>query len=115
MPVVKTRPAATVAEPMPSPASADQATFSVGENCVGSGFFDVETPLQFGPRNCGQSSAASKLGSSSHTRLGPVNRMSRRALAPVLLTLTGASALRLICGTEPDPQRQQRRALTRFS
>src|SRR5262245_25660919 len=57
--VQKTRPAATAGELIPSPSSADQRTFLVRENSCGSGFFEVETPVQLGPRNCGQSSAAS--------------------------------------------------------
>src|SRR5262249_57617710 len=57
--VQNTRPAATVGEPMPSPSSFDQRTFFVREKCSGSDFFEDETPLQLGPRNCGQSSAVS--------------------------------------------------------
>src|SRR5438105_1432935 len=57
--VLNTRPAATAGEPTPSPSTADQRTFFVAENSAGSAFFDPETPEQFGPRNCGQSSAAS--------------------------------------------------------
>jgi hypothetical protein len=57
MAVVNTRPAATTGEPIPSPSTADQRTFFVAENSTGNAFLDVETPEQFGPRNCGQSSA----------------------------------------------------------
>src|SRR5262249_13587717 len=67
--VQNTRPAATTGEPMPSPSSADQRTFLVREKCNGIGFFDDDTPLQFGPRNCGQSSAGSR----------PVSNKSRTA------------------------------------
>src|SRR2546423_1361151 len=51
------RPAATTGLPMPSPSLADQRTFSIAENFVGSVFFEVESPEQFGPQNWGQSSA----------------------------------------------------------
>src|SRR5690242_13774439 len=73
IPVLNTRPAATTGEPMPSPSTADQRTFFVAENSRGSAFFEVETPEQFGPRNCGQSSA----------RRGPSWRNSRAARATV--------------------------------
>ena len=43
--------------PPPSPTSADQRTFFVGEKSTGSGFFEVVTPVQLRPRHCGQSSA----------------------------------------------------------
>src|SRR3954449_10468172 len=59
IPVLNTRPAATTGEPTPSPSTADQRTFFVAENSVGNAFFDGEMPVQFGPRNCGQSSAGS--------------------------------------------------------
>jgi hypothetical protein len=42
---------------MPSPIFDDQRTFSVAENFVGRGLFEVDMPEQFGPRNWGQSSA----------------------------------------------------------
>src|SRR4051794_18452503 len=57
MPLANTRPATTTGLPMPSPRLADQRTFSVAENVVGSGCIDAEMPEQFGPRNWGQSSA----------------------------------------------------------
>src|SRR6516164_6326230 len=57
--VANTRPAATAGEPMPSPSIADQRTFFLEENIVGNACFEEETPVQFGPRNCGQSSAES--------------------------------------------------------
>ena len=60
MAVVKTRPATTAGEQIPSPTSADQRTFFVGENSTGSDFFEVATPVQFGPRHCGQSSASAE-------------------------------------------------------
>src|SRR5262245_29327306 len=45
-----------IGQEMPSPKVADQATLSLCENSVGRPRL-VETPLPFGPRNCGQSSA----------------------------------------------------------
>src|SRR5438552_1455882 len=59
--VLNTRPAATVGEEMPSPSTFNQRTFLALENSTGSGLVEVETPLQFGPRYCGQSSAPSRL------------------------------------------------------
>src|SRR4029079_11434948 len=56
--VLNTRPPATTGEPMPSPIAADQRTFFVAENVSGNAFLDREIPVQFGPRNWGQSSAA---------------------------------------------------------
>jgi hypothetical protein len=55
--VQKTLPPTTIGEPMPSPTLVDQRKFSVSENFVGSGLPDLETPLEFSPRNWGQSSA----------------------------------------------------------
>jgi hypothetical protein len=57
MAVVNKRPATIVGEQIPSPTSADQRTFFVGEKSTGSGFFEVVTPVQLRPRHCGQSSA----------------------------------------------------------
>ncbi len=47
MAVVNNRPATIVGEQIPSPTSADQRTFFVGENSTGSRFFEVVTPLHF--------------------------------------------------------------------
>src|SRR5262245_15897294 len=57
MAVQNTRPAATVGEPMPSPSFADQRTLFGHENSAGKCCLDRQTPVQLGPRNCGQSSA----------------------------------------------------------
>ena len=46
-----------IGQPTPSPISDDQSTFLVGENSAGMAAFEVEIPLQLGPRNCAQSSA----------------------------------------------------------
>ncbi len=65
-----TRPDATTGQPIPSPNSTDQMTFSNAENRVGRVIVDAEIPLQFGPRNCGQSSAdASVAMPHSHPKL----------------------------------------------
>jgi len=58
MAVLKTRPPATVGELTASPNCADQRTFLVAEKSTGSGLAELEMPLEFGPRNWGQSSAA---------------------------------------------------------
>ena len=54
---VKTRPAATTGQPIPSPSFSDQRTFFSVENSTGNGFDDSAMPPLLGPRNCGQSSA----------------------------------------------------------
>jgi hypothetical protein len=56
MPVAKTTPFFTMAEPTPSPSRAFQATFFSAENSRGR-FLDEEIPLALTPLNCGQSSA----------------------------------------------------------
>src|SRR5262245_12986834 len=55
--VANTFPLAMIGQPTPSPSFTDHFKFFSSENSVGSFLFDVETPLAFIPRNCGQSSA----------------------------------------------------------
>src|SRR5436190_703370 len=67
MAVTNTRPSTTHGEQIPSPRSADHLTFSVAENVVGSFFFERVTPLQFGPRHWGQSSACKTSAAANRT------------------------------------------------
>ena len=59
MAVIKRRPLATTGDDIPSPSLTDHRTFFSCENSTGNGSFEEETPLQLGPRNCGQSSEKS--------------------------------------------------------
>src|SRR5579872_2865169 len=93
IPVQNTRPAATTGEPMPSPSTADQRTFLVGEKVSGKVFFEVETPEQLEPRNCGQSSAVSR----------PPGERSRPAARATVQTRK-AGRMRRLLGSKPSRQ-----------
>src|SRR4051812_47766629 len=56
--VLMSLPATMIGQLTPSPSVASHRSLSVAENSTGSRLL-VETPLQFGPRNCAQSSAQS--------------------------------------------------------
>ena len=78
MAVQKTLPPAMMGEPIPSPSLADQRKFSVTENFVGSGLSDLETPLEFSPRNWGQSSALEMVAKTT------TNATAKTVLVPTL-------------------------------
>src|SRR5262245_33111982 len=81
---------------MPSPKSADQRRFLVGENSTGSFLEDDEMPLQLTPRYCGQSSAkavpappSSKIPAASQERL----RLTRQAAEVIGLSFMFSCSL----------------------
>src|SRR5690348_14226569 len=107
MAVVKTRPAATAGEPMPSPRSADQRTFCVAENFKGSRLVDVEMPVQLGPRNWGQSSAAARPAparTAAPTTSKP-NHTPRRIAEPLGRTWTQAGRMTQLPGNRTNARR----------
>src|SRR5690349_11818222 len=75
MAVTKQRPPAITAEPTPSPSLADHATLFSNENSTGSDFDSVDTPLEFSPRNCGQSSAR------ADSRAAPITMIDKNKVA----------------------------------
>jgi hypothetical protein len=64
---------------MPSPSCADHFTFSVVENLAGNFILEVETPLEFGPRHCGQSSAQATWAGPTGASTNPIAVIASKA------------------------------------